>query len=101
MAKAKAGGYHGMPLHWTAARLTVNGSGNLQLFVKSKDEINSYQFNQGITMFTSTNKMPTPLVNAIEQKAYLQVQTAGFGEWFNIASIYVFVTPVALSLPTD
>lgn len=79
-------------------RLRVNGSGDLQLFLKSLDDIREYE-TVGIPMLAVTNREPVVLSNFREQRAYVHGFVDTIDEVFNISKIIVFITPVATGYP--
>ena len=90
--------FNGEIVHFTGVRLRVNGSGNLQLFLKSLDDVNTSTLAE-LAMSTSTNREPTGLANYIDQRGYLELGTVEINEHFVISKITIFVKPMFTSYP--
>ena len=84
--------------HFNTVRFRVVGSGNLQLTLRSLDNIRSNSLT-AITMESSTNREPTRLCNFIEQRAQLEIKTTAINETFTISKIIIFVKPFATEYP--
>lgn len=85
-------------LHFTAVRLRVNGNGNLQLNLKSLDEVQNVPL-ANLAMATTTNREPTRLANYIDQRGFLELKTTVIDEWFVISKITIFIKPMYTSYP--
>ena len=84
--------------HFNTVRFRVKGSGNLQLALRSLDNIRSTSLT-AIIMASSTNREPTRLCNFIEQRAQLEIKTTAINETFTISKIIIFVKPFATEYP--
>jgi hypothetical protein len=87
-------------LHCTAVRYRLNGSGDLQTYLRSYDNVESVQL-ADISMATITNKEPTILANFQQQAIQLEFKTTEIDEVFTISKIVVYVKPVATGFPTS
>jgi hypothetical protein len=85
-------------LHYTAVRYRLNGSGNLETFLRSLDDINNVQLTN-IAMSSLTNREPTILSNFIDQRAQIEVRTVLINEIFTISRMMIFVKPIASEYP--
>ncbi len=85
-------------LHYTAVRFRINGSGNLEVFLRSLDDVNNVQLTD-IPMATLTNREPTILANFIDQRGQIEVRTILINEVFTISRIILFVKPIASEYP--
>ena len=85
-------------LHAGAVRCRVTGSGNLQSFLRSLDDVRNVQLDN-ITMATTANIEPTILSNFREQRIQLEMRTTEIDEVFNISRIIIFVKPVSTGYP--
>lgn len=84
--------------HFTAVRMRVVGSGNLDMVLYSHDDI----LNQELVPFTmagATNIQPTRLANFIQQRAMLNISVDEINEWFRINRIIVYTKEFATSFP--
>lgn len=95
---AKQSQFTGELLHFNAIRIRVTGSGNLQLFFRSLDDVNNVQLTS-IPMEIVTNKEPTVLANFIDQRAQIELRTTEIGEVFSVSKIIVFLKPVSTGYP--
>lgn len=84
--------------HFTAIRIRVNGTGNLQLRILSLDEI-KIQTLVSLPMATLTNIIPTRLCNFVEQRAQFEGKTTEIDEVFKINRIIVFQKELYTSYP--
>ena len=85
-------------LHCVAVRMRVVGSGNLQLFLRSLDDVRNVQLVSHV-MAATTNVEPTILANFTEQRMQLEVRTTEINETFTISRIVIFVKPIAEGYP--
>ena len=85
-------------LHAVAIRLRVTGTGNLQSFLRSLDNVNNVQL-ANHPMTSTTNIEPTLLADFTEQRIQLELRTVLIEEGFTISRIVVFVKPVADGYP--
>lgn len=85
-------------LHFGVCRLRVNGTGTLNLFLRSLDDVRNLIL-PTLTMQVVTNKEPVALANFSEQRAQLEINITELGEYFSISKIIVFVKPVASGYP--
>lgn len=85
-------------IHAVATRIRVVGSGNLQLYLRSLDNVRNVQL-ANITMASTTNKEPITLANFKEQRIQLELKTTLIDETFTISKIVIFVKPVAEGYP--
>lgn len=86
--------FNGELIHFGAQRFRVTGAGNLQLFLRSLDNIRNVTLSP-IIMQSITNREPVVLSNFIEQRAQLEIRTSEYDETFNISKIIIFIKPVA------
>ena len=84
--------------HINTVRFRVIGSGNLQLTLRSLDNVRSTSL-IAIVMESSTNREPTRLCNFIEQRTQLEIKTTAINETFTISKIIIFVKPFATEYP--
>lgn len=98
MPRSSSGGLIGEILHTTAVRLRATGAGNLQLFLRSLDDVNNVQLSN-IPLSSTTNREPTVLANFNEQRVQLEIRTSAIDETFTISRIIIFVKPVAEGYP--
>jgi hypothetical protein len=91
-------GFNGEILHFNAIRLRVTGSGNLQLTMKSLDDVNTLALANTV-MAATTNIEPTTLTNFIDQRGCLEGTTTLINETFNISKIVIFIRPIASGYP--
>jgi len=85
-------------LHFNGTRIRLNGSGNLKLYLRSLDNINSNQLSS-ISMLPLTNREPTVLANFIDQRGQLEVRITDRDETFTISRIILFIRPIASEFP--
>lgn len=78
--------------------MRITGEGNLNLFLRSLDDVNSVQLTS-IPMLVSTNREPTVLANFIDQRGQLELRTMLIDEVFSISKIVIFVKPISTSYP--
>ncbi len=95
---ASRNSFIGEILHYTAVRYRLNGSGNLQTFLRSLDNINNIQLID-IIMSALTNREPTILSNFIDQRAQIEIKTTLIDETFTISKMMIFVKPIASEYP--
>lgn len=95
MAKSS---FVGELLHFHVVRMRVNGSGDLQLFLRSLDDVHNVQLTD-IPMATLTNREPTVLANFIDQRGQLELKTTLINEVFTISKIIIFIRPVSTGYP--
>lgn len=93
-----ARGSVGQILHAVAVRMRVVGSGNLQIFLRSLDNVRSTQLTNH-PMAATTNIEPTILANFQEQRIQLEIKTTLINETFTISRIVVFVKTIAEGYP--
>lgn len=84
--------------HFTAVRLRVVGSGNLNMTLYSLDDVNS-QVLAPLAMSATTNIQPTRLANFNEQRAALWLGTTEKDEYFRINRIILFSKEIFTSYP--
>ncbi len=97
MARGSSG-FIGEILHIAAIRMRINGSGNLQIFLRSLDDIKVNKL-KDLPMALFTNIEPTILSNFKDQRVQVEIRTANIDETFNVCKMVVFVKPVAESYP--
>jgi hypothetical protein len=85
-------------LHTVAVRLRVTGSGNLQLFLRSMDDIRNTQLVSQV-MTATTNIEPTILANFEDQRTQLELKTTEINEVFIVSRIVVFVKATRSGYP--
>jgi hypothetical protein len=90
--------FAGEILHTVGVRYRVTGSGNLQTFLRSLDDVRNVQL-ANISMSATTNREPTILANFQEQRVQLELKTTVMNEVFTISKIVLFVKPVAETYP--
>lgn len=95
---AKSFSSDGGLIHFGANRFRVNGSGYLQLFLRSLDDVRNVQL-VSINMQTLTDQEPLVLSNFTNQRAQLEIRTTNIDDVFNISKITIFVKQVATGLP--
>lgn len=88
----------GTILHYNGTRLRITGSGNLDMSLKSVQNVRSYDL-VTLPLSTATNREPFVLANFREQKAQLRFGTDALGETFTISKIVIFIKPVATGYP--
>lgn len=88
----------GEVLHAVGVRLRVTGAGDLQLFLRSLDNVRNTQL-VSHPMAATTNVEPTILANFTEQRIQLELKTTEIDETFMISRIVVFVKQVAEGYP--
>lgn len=79
--------------HITGLRMRVTGSGNLDMQLRSMDDI----YTQTLVPFTlaaATNIQPFRLANFTQQRAYLRVSMDEIDEKFRINRIIIFMKPI-------
>lgn len=94
MAKGSSGDI----LHFGVCRFRVNGSGTLNLFLRSLDDVHNLTI-PTIAMQLRTNKEPVVLANFTDQRAQLEINVTEIEEYFTITKIIVFVKSVATGYP--
>lgn len=85
-------------LHSNALRLRVTGSGNLEIYLRSLDNVRNTQL-RSHSMSSTTNVEPIVLANFQEQRIQLELRTMLIDEVFTISRIVIFVKPVAEGYP--
>lgn len=90
--------FTGELIHFHAVRMRVIGTGNLQLFLHSLDNINNFRLTD-ISMTPTTNREPTVLANFTDQSGQLEIKTIEIDEVFTISRIMIYVRPVASGYP--
>lgn len=90
--------FNGEILHFGPCRFRVNGSGTLNLFLRSLDDVRNSTL-PTITMALITNREPVILANFSEQRAQLELNTTELGEYFTISKIILFVKPIFSGYP--
>lgn len=101
MARSKQGGsssFTGESIHFTGTRIRLNGSGTLQMTLRSLDDVDVYSM-PDTTMAATSATQPFTLANFISQRACLQGEVTEINEWFVISKISIFIRPVATGLP--
>jgi hypothetical protein len=84
--------------HFTAVRMRVTGSGNLDMVLYSLDDVISQNL-VPLVMASATNIQPTRLCNFNQQRAALHLSVDVIDEWFNIKRIMLFTKEHATSYP--
>jgi len=97
MATAK-NAFTGEFIHAGALILRATGSGNLELFLNSLDNVHTAQLSS-LVLKSSNNLGPTILSNFIDQRIQLQLQTVKINEGFVVSKITIFVKQVATGIP--
>ena len=95
---AKGNAFNGEILHCNAVRLRVTGSGNLQQFLRSLDDVNEEELID-VAMASSTAIQPTTLANFNSQRIYLEIGTEEIDEVFTVSKIVLFVKPIFAEYP--
>jgi hypothetical protein len=85
--------------HFNGIRLRVVGSGGLRMSLWSLDQINNADF-PVITMAATTNIQPFKMINFMEQRAQLKIETVEIDEWFKINRLIFFVKPTFVEYPS-
>jgi len=93
----KSGGF-GEILHTNTVRFRVTGSGSLNLFLRSLDDIRNQELTP-IVMQSVTNREPNVLANFKEQQMQLELFTTEIDEFFTISKIVIFTKPVETGYP--
>ncbi len=84
--------------HFTAIRMRVNGTGNLQLKVYSLDDVR-FDTLLAVPMAEPTNIIPTRLCNFIEFRASFEGKTTEIDEFFRFSRIVIFSKELWTSIP--
>lgn len=85
-------------LHFNAVRFRVVGSGNLDLELRSLDDVET-QTLVPLAMATATNREPVQLANFKQQRAQLRFSVNAIDEYFTISKIVVFIRPFQTGYP--
>jgi hypothetical protein len=84
--------------HFAAIRVRVNGTGELEMSVRSLDDIKIKKL-VPLTMTPTARIIPTRLVNFSEQRACFELKTTGLDNEFRINRIIVFMKEMYTSYP--
>lgn len=86
--------------HIVAIRMNINGSGDLQMALKSLDDAQVSNL-VPFTMTPTAGRIvaPTRLANFQSQRASLFCETTEIDETFRINKIIIFAKPVAVEYP--
>jgi hypothetical protein len=84
--------------HITGVRLRLIGSGSLQMFLRSLDNVRNFTM-LPLQMLTTNNIEPTRLANFRSQRTQLEIRVTEMNEYFAISKIVVFTKPSATSYP--
>ena len=90
--------FSGEILHFHVVRTRVVGSGNLDLELRSLDDVNTSTLTP-ISMVASTNREPTVLANFKDQRGQLRFSVNAIDEYFTISKITIFIKPIATGYP--
>lgn len=90
--------FSGEILHFNAIRARVNGAGNLDLTLRSVDNVSSSSLTP-IPMQTTTDRETVVLCNFRKQMAQLEFGTDAIDEVFIISRLVIYVKPVATGYP--
>lgn len=93
-----AKGFAGELLHFVSVRFRITGSGVLQVYLRSMDNVRNSQL-PSITMQATTNREPVVIANFREQRVQLELRTVNIDETFNIKRIILFAKPTATGYP--
>ncbi len=86
--------------HFTGVRMRVTGTGNLDMELKSQDEIET-QVLVPFVMANLTNRQPFRLANFKQQRAMLEISTDNINELFKINRIILFGSYLWNEFPSD
>ncbi len=86
--------------HITGVRMRVTGTGNLDMELKSQDEIIT-QVLPPFAMANLTNRQPFRLANFQQQRAMLEISTDEINELFKINRIILFGGYLWNEYPSD
>lgn len=89
-----ANSFTGEIIHFHTVRIRTTGSGNLDLSLKSVDEVNTATL-PSIPLLTATNREATVLCNFKDQMGYLEFSVDAINEYFLISKITIFIRPIA------
>lgn len=78
--------------HYNGIRIRAIGEGDLNLSLKSLDELQEYEM-VPLTLSTTSYKEPTRLANFMSQRAKLVGGTTAFEENFRITRIVIMIKP--------
>lgn len=95
---AKKQQFTGELLHIGVIRMRVTGSGEMDLYLRSLDDVRNVQL-PSTTLQPTTNREPTTLANFIEQRAQLEGKTTEIDETFNVSTIILYYIPVSSGYP--
>lgn len=90
--------FNGELLHFNAVRMRVVGSGNLDLELRSMDDVNTQTLTP-ITMSATTNREPTQLANFKDQRCQLRFSVNAINEYFTISKIVIFIKEYQTGYP--
>jgi len=85
-------------LHFNTVRIRVAGSGNLQQYLRSLDDVHNTQL-ANVAMEATTNKEANTLANFKDQYSQLEIRTVAIDETFNISKIRIFIKQTATGYP--
>jgi hypothetical protein len=97
MAK-KSSSSDGEILHCVGLRLRATGSGNLETYLRSLDDVRNIQL-ADLALQSLTNREPVILANFQEQKIQIEFRTTEIDETFRISKLVLFVKPIAEGYP--
>jgi len=84
--------------HYTGVRMRVVGSGSLEMTLRSQDNIRSISL-VPFTMATTARTSPFRLVNFVEQRVQLRIETLLIDEEFRINRIILYAKPLWIEEP--
>lgn len=96
---ARSGGSSGENInHYTGVRMRVVGSGSLEMTLRSQDNIRSVSL-VPFTMASVARTSPFRLVNFVEQRVQLRIETLLIDEEFRINRIILYAKTLWIEEP--
>jgi hypothetical protein len=84
--------------HFAAIRVRVNGTGDLLMTIYSLDDVKSKEL-VPFTMQTLNRRIPTRIINFVEQRASVTLRTEEIDDYFRINRIVIFTKEIFSSFP--
>ena len=84
--------------HFAAIRVRVNGTGDLLMTIFSLDDVKSKTL-VPFEMQTLNRRIPTRIINFMEQRASVKLMTEDIDDYFRINRIIIFTKEVFSSHP--
>ncbi len=84
--------------HFAAIRVRVNGTGDLLMTIYSLDDVKSKEL-VPFVMQTLNRRIPTRIINFVEQRASISLRTEEIDDYFRINRIVVFTKEIFSSFP--